>query len=103
MCSSDLKSFKLVGTVEATHGRVASLVLSINHKDGTPARRTSAEVDDRSGQLRLLNQALFPELLEPGEYVAEIYAYCVSPVAGSLWGQSRYQNVLLKSETLIVE
>ena len=97
------QGFRLEGMVEATHGRVASLEVSITAKDGTPVRKIGAEVDDRSGSLTVLNPALFPELLEPGAYVTEIYAYCVSPVAGSLWGQSRYQRVLLKSETLVVE
>ena len=87
----------------ATHGRVASLELSITAQDGTPARKVSAEVDDRTGSLDVLNPRLYGELLEPGVYQAEIYAYCVSPVAGSVWGQSRYKRVLLESRELIVE
>lgn len=95
--------FQLAGTVAATHGRVASLELSMFAADGTPVRKTAREVDDRSGSLDVLNRRLYPELLEPGTYRVEIYAYCVSPVAGSLWGQSRYKRVLLETRELIVE
>ena len=95
--------FQLGGTVAATHGRVASLELSITAQDGTPARKVSAEVDDRTGSLDVLNPRVYGELLEPGVYRAEIYAYCVSPVAGSVWGQSRYKRVLLETRELIVE
>lgn len=96
-------SFQLGGTVAATHGRVASLELSLVGADGLPARRVSAEVDSRNGDLAVLNPKLYAELLEPGVYRAEIYAYCVSPVAGSLWGQNRYKRVLLETRELIVE
>lgn len=96
-------SFTLGGTVAATYGRVASLELSVVSADGIPARKVSAEVDDRTGSLDVLNERLYGELLEPGVYRAEIYAYCVSPVAGTLWGQSRYRRVLLESRELIVE
>lgn len=96
-------SFQLGGSVAATHGRVASLELSLVGADGTPVRKVTAEVDDRDADLAVLNDKLYGELLEPGVYQAEIYAYCVSPVAGSLWGQNRYQRVLLESRTLTVE
>lgn len=95
--------FRTGGTVAATYGRVASLEMSITDQNGTPVRRVTAEVDDRSGQLSVLTPRLYGELLEPGQYRVEIYAYCVSPVAGSVWGQSRYKRVLLETRPLTVE
>lgn len=95
--------FQLGGTVSATYGRVASLELSIAKPDGTPVRKIAAEVDDRSGELSALTPRVYGELLEPGQYSVEVYAYCVSPVAGSLWGQSRYKRVLLETRQLTVE
>ena len=96
------EGFQLEGTVTATHGRVASLELSLFTADGVPVRKESAEVDEPSGQLSVLNDGLYADLLAPGVYVAEVYAYCVAPVAGSAWGQSRYQRVLLHSQYLTV-
>ena len=96
-------SFPLSGTVTATHGRVASMEVSIVAADGTPERKVAAEVDDRSGELEVLSDRLYGDLLEPGEYRVEVYAYCVSPVAGSLWGQSRYKRILLETRPLTVE
>jgi len=96
------EGFTLEGTVTATYGRVASLELSLFTTDGTPVRKESAEVDEPSGQLSVLNDGLYTDLLEPGVYVAEVYAYCVAPVAGDVWGQSRYQRVLLHSQYLTV-
>ena len=96
------EGFAVSGTVTATYGRVASVELSIHTVEGVPARKESVEVDDRVGQLDALNEKLWTELLEPGVYVAEVYAYCVSPVAGDTWGQSRYQRALLHSQYLLV-
>ena len=96
------KGFTVSGTVTATYGRVASVELSIRTPDGVPVRKESIEVDDRTGQLDALNETLWTELLEPGVYIAEVYAYCISPVASDTWGQSRYQRSLLHSQYLLV-
>lgn len=96
------QKFTVGGTVTATHGRVASLEISIFTREGLPVRKEAIEVDDRSGQLEPLSDRLWTELLEPGEYVLEVYAYSVAPVASNTWGQSRYQRVRLHSQYLVV-
>lgn len=96
------QKMSIAGTVTATHGRVASLEVSIFSRDGAPVRKESIEVDDREGQLAPLGDKLWTELLEPGEYLLEVYAYSIAPVAGNTWGQSRYQRVLLHSRYLVV-
>ena len=96
-------SFELAGSVEATYGRVAMLGFDLYLPDGTPVRKAVQEVDDRSGELNVLNPDLCLEYLEPGTYQAEVYAYCVSPVSGTVWGQSRYRRVMLQRRELVVE
>lgn len=97
------KAFKVAGTVVATHGRVASLEVCLTAQNGDPVRKASVEIDDRFGLLEVLNDSLYADLLDPGTYTAEVVAYCVSPVAGDVWGQSRYKRVVLAMQTLVVE
>lgn len=94
---------KVAGTVVATYGRVASLEVCLTGAQGDPVRKAAMEIDDRFGLLEGLSDSLYGDLLEPGTYKAEVVAYCVSPVAGDVWGQSRYKRVVLATQTLVVE
>jgi hypothetical protein len=81
---------------------VASLEVSIFDLEGNHLRKEGVEIDEPTGQLEMLSGKLYADLLAPGVYLTEVYAYSVAPVAGDKWGQSRYQRVLLHRQYLVV-